>query len=978
MAKFATSARAVDMLGRQQIAGVPTAISELFKNAYDAYATEVRADYIPSQRLFLLRDNGVGMSELDFQTRWLTLATDSKARNSMRPPPPRPADALPRPTMGEKGIGRLAVATLGPVLLVITRPIHVKDHEPGNLVVALIPWSMFEIPGLVLDDVHIPQMALDNVAEIDSALLAEMVERVRANLRRVKTSVPPELYSRIRAELDSLKFDPQAFLRLPGPSLAGEGHGTTFMVMAASEDIDAALTATERERAEDSATPLERLLIGFMDTMLPGRPSPEMRARFVLHSPEREPRDLIDPEAFWTPKDFRSLDHDISGTFDEYGRFQGSVSIYQQEPVACDVQWPQGKGRLSRCGPFTLRLGYIQGNARESRLDPQTYGVMSRKLSRFGGLYIYRDGIRVQPYGSVDVDYLRIEERRSRRASRYYFSYRRMFGAIEVSSIDNADLQDKASREGLRENGAFRDFRAILENFFIELASDYFNAGGDQSEDWQQYRQQLRDTDQLRKEMDARRRRAGSDYQARLDAALDYLEDGALRRDVGQLLQAVKARLANGPLDAAELTDLEESAREQLGSFLAKAELQPAPDLGLTPDQRRDLVAHEALFREARTGTIPRAAKQLADLIDEASTKDAHLAIVGARQRYLQESAKAVQKSAAQLRADTERSTTELTHLLARTAREVIHGVDLASHQAQQSLVLATTEDDRQAVVKRLTAVSESELGRLRHLKAEIDAILTGRSLAENVLLQEQVLDLQQQVDANLELLLLGQAVQVIDHELEASVQAARLGLRRLRALARQDQRLVSALSDTTSAFEHLDGYLRLFTPMQRRLYRRRTSITGDSIANFVSRVFHERLMRHEVELEVSPSFRDARIQGFPSTFLPVFVNVVDNALYWLAGRGEGHRRIALDVDGSSFVIADNGPGVRERDRTAIFDRGFSRKPAGRGIGLAISREALEREQPPWTLELAEVQPDRGAAFHIRPGRQLDAQGKTG
>lgn len=33
MAKFKTSARTLDLLGRQQIAGIPTAINELFKNA---------------------------------------------------------------------------------------------------------------------------------------------------------------------------------------------------------------------------------------------------------------------------------------------------------------------------------------------------------------------------------------------------------------------------------------------------------------------------------------------------------------------------------------------------------------------------------------------------------------------------------------------------------------------------------------------------------------------------------------------------------------------------------------------------------------------------------------------------------------------------------------------------------------------------------------------------------------------------------
>ena len=42
MARLNVRARAVDFLGRQQVAGIPTAISELFKNAHDAYADRDR------------------------------------------------------------------------------------------------------------------------------------------------------------------------------------------------------------------------------------------------------------------------------------------------------------------------------------------------------------------------------------------------------------------------------------------------------------------------------------------------------------------------------------------------------------------------------------------------------------------------------------------------------------------------------------------------------------------------------------------------------------------------------------------------------------------------------------------------------------------------------------------------------------------------------------------------------------------------
>lgn len=78
MPKFRTSARTVDMLGRQQIAGIPTAISELFKNAHDAYATRVEADFYRPEQLLAIRDDGLGMTLGDVIGRWLVLGTDSK------------------------------------------------------------------------------------------------------------------------------------------------------------------------------------------------------------------------------------------------------------------------------------------------------------------------------------------------------------------------------------------------------------------------------------------------------------------------------------------------------------------------------------------------------------------------------------------------------------------------------------------------------------------------------------------------------------------------------------------------------------------------------------------------------------------------------------------------------------------------------------------------------------------------------------
>ena len=107
------------MLGRQQIAGIPTAIHELFKNAYDAYAERAEIDYYRRTRVLILRDDGYGMTRKDVEERWLTLGTESRIGAN------RPESAgdwtgpknLPRRTvMGEKGIGTDWLSVLLPPL----------------------------------------------------------------------------------------------------------------------------------------------------------------------------------------------------------------------------------------------------------------------------------------------------------------------------------------------------------------------------------------------------------------------------------------------------------------------------------------------------------------------------------------------------------------------------------------------------------------------------------------------------------------------------------------------------------------------------------------------------------------------------------------------------------------------------------------------------------------------------------------------
>ena len=109
---FQTRARAIDHLGRGQIADCPTAVTELWKNSYDAYARNVSLHIFEGKPSVAgIFDNGSGMSRKDINEKWLVIGTESKTDGQEVSEEDR--FGLPvRPKLGEKGIGRLSAGFL--------------------------------------------------------------------------------------------------------------------------------------------------------------------------------------------------------------------------------------------------------------------------------------------------------------------------------------------------------------------------------------------------------------------------------------------------------------------------------------------------------------------------------------------------------------------------------------------------------------------------------------------------------------------------------------------------------------------------------------------------------------------------------------------------------------------------------------------------------------------------------------------------
>src|SRR5262249_28068218 len=134
------------------------------------------------------------------------------------------------------------------------------------------------------------------------------------------------------------------------------------------------------------------------------------------------------------------------------------------------------------------------------------------------------------------------------------------------------------------------------------------------------------------------------------------------------------------------------------------------------------------------------------------------------------------------------------------------------------------------------------------------------------------------------------------------------------------------------------------------------------SIRNYVVDLFDNRMERHNIAIECTPAFLKATIECYPSTLYPAIINIVDNALYWLT-KTKGERKIQFDVMPGTLVISNTGPPIESRDYQRIFDRGFTRKPGGRGLGVFISAKALQAEE--MFLRLDSPSSGFSVAFHI-------------
>ena len=1000
MAKMRTRARTVDMLGRQQIATVQNAIVELFKNAYDANATRVQADYLcghggQGSDLLCIRDDGYGMTKEDFINKWLVIGTDNKANYKTNSPGEHRVEG--RVITGEKGIGRLAIALLGRQVVIATRAI--RQDGLKQLVVAWVHWGLFEIPGVDLEDIDIPVETFDGGYIPDNVDMGVMKSDLLDNVKEGSAAwdQDSEACEKIRQEIEGFNpgfRDEDEFLRQltdgNGLTLSGNGHGTFFQIGNVNENIVYEI----RGEKENSDNRFSKLLLGFGDRVFTERPIAfETSFKFWLRG-SVVGEELLDSSSFMSRDEVvKDMDHYVEGFIDATGAFCGRVRRFDKwfDDVRIETQQSIEKREFG-CGPFKLVFGCLQRKSVESKLaqvDPERYRQISDKLERIGGMYVYRDGVRILPYGDADVDWLEIDKRRTLRAGQYFFSNRNMFGAVLLSSSANQGLQEKAGREGLQKNLAYRQMRDALIAILKRLAVDYFvNSDEKDAEDSAKIAAALKAEEvRVNQRIERAKRRLGS-FSRKLEKFFESYNKQEIRREIDDVVSSVVAKIAKlelGPtVECAELLALEEDGHRRVIEISNRNNLRKPVDCALPADLLELWSSYEKAIQTLKSDCFQGALCEISSAIDGVAARRGLVLDEAARtESFLKGEFERIDKDVVAISHDVSILAKDLTHSLESAMLGLSHQKSELVREFDDEMLKARQAAGRgdhecsccnvERWFERIEEFRKQNIGRAESLRSslgEFSKAVTGagENFAETMsLLEKRIIDLQDQSAQDFVLVQLGMAIGVISHEFTATLRRIHLSMRSLQEFSKRAGVLKPLTNQLFSDFAHLGNYLRLFTPLQKSLAIERVDITGAEMQGYIESVFVPRFAKEHIILRVAVSFDRCKVHCYTSTIYPALINIVDNACYWLS-RSAGKRILHIGLCEDGVVIANSGEPIRFEDRDRIFSSGFTRKPGGRGLGMFIARKALEGEG--FSLELTDSHPaDCKVAFLIRiPG----------
>lgn len=409
---FKVSSALKNIIGSDLINDDFIAVFELVKNSYDAHATKVEIIFeniYSSKAKIIIKDNGKGMNYDDLINKWLFVAYSAKIEGTEEDSYDyRDKIKVKRAYAGAKGIGRFSCDRLGSNLYLET----IKEEINPKVEVLITDWNKFE--GDIKDEF------------VNITVLQETIEESNFDIEHGTVLEITNLKSKWnRDKFLQLK---DALSRLINPNTINEEDSFKILLKVREElDGDKDQIQKNKKRVTHPTKPIDSNLVNYIDIV------------------NGEIQNLIfDALGIKTTYiESKVNDSEIITTLFEAGKMVYSITEENPFENFKDLNFSIYYLNLSAKLTFSRRMG----------LQPVEYGH----------IFVYKNGLRIFPYGERGNDPLKMDNRKAQGHSRY-LGTREVIGYISIEGTNN-NLRETSSRgDGLIKTQTYLD----LENWFYE------------------------------------------------------------------------------------------------------------------------------------------------------------------------------------------------------------------------------------------------------------------------------------------------------------------------------------------------------------------------------------------------------------------------------------------------------------------------------------------------------------------------------
>ncbi len=566
---FKTNSRHIGQLGRELVTDFVTALVELVKNAYDADAPSVRIlienANTPHSRI-IVADTGCGMTEDEFENRWMVIGTSNKLSFPYTP--------KGRKKAGKKGIGRFSVERLAERAVIYS-------YTEKEAFKVFLNWNLYEeISSAGLQQrIRILRNKKDvsaakyiaNQLEYYLSLKLKKEDRIEQNYVRKKAG---RIISNYEAAYESDFLDLFEKQILPIVKKQEEVELKLEKINNPIEQIgnrkdDEAYNILEemyqtQGREELSVyTGLVMVLEGLRDNW----------RQKDIEKLQKELRMLIAPEFIEKDPFYIELKADQFKIPEEIS--VNSILDLRYAKVTAEIYKNGTRSKISYldvtgkneekhteyempllCGDLTFELYYFLRDSVHMANETYNYRLAIGILNIYCGIKIYRDNFRVKPYGDIDNDWLGLDKSKVSDTHGYRVGNNQTIGVIKISDEKNPLLIDATNREGIIENEAYEDLKKFVLTC-IDVITQI------RLEEYEKTKSELEKEKELRRKQKQTAEKQKSVQEKRYEDTLQLLKNGASYETVASSLKEWKSEEDKRQKETEEQYEKTEQAYEK-------------------------------------------------------------------------------------------------------------------------------------------------------------------------------------------------------------------------------------------------------------------------------------------------------------------------------------------------------------------------------------------------------------------------------